>query len=323
MHRSCRSSGFTLIELLVVIAIIGVLIGLLLPAVQKVREAANRTKCQNNLKQIGLAIHNFHDANGVLPPQFGYLNATGSGDFGTIFFFLLPYIEQSGLWNQSYIQTTDTVPPSANGFSPYPPSVPYLRQQGTHDSRFTVGGQNVKIYICPTDVSQQEVLPYWGWSGGSYASNFQIFGGNPASPYGPTCSDWYAPANLQSWDGSAHIPASIPDGTSNTVMVAEKYGNCNSPRGSAHGGTVWARWDCPDEFQPAFAVWVTGPASMFQVQPEPHDTSACNPAVASTSHQAMNACFADGSVHVLAGSLSSTTWWNLCTPNGGEVIGDY
>jgi prepilin-type processing-associated H-X9-DG protein len=128
---------------------------------------------------------------------------------------------------------------------------------------------------------------------------------------------------LQTWDGTPHLPASIPDGTSNTIMVAEKYANCYSPQGSPRGGSVWARWDCADEFQPAFAVWVTGAASMFQVQPEPHDTSACNPAVASTSHAAMNACFADGSVHSLSGSMNANTWWFLCTPNGGEVIGDY
>ncbi|OAI39062.1 hypothetical protein AYO40_06135 [Planctomycetaceae bacterium SCGC AG-212-D15] len=306
-----------------VIAIIGVLIGLLLPAVQRVREAANRAKCANNLKQIGLALHNFHDTNGVFPPQFGYVNATGQGDFGTLFFFLLPHIEQAGLWNAAYIQTTDTALQSANGYTPYPPSVPYYRQAGTHDSRFTVGGQEVKTYICPSDVSQAEVLPRWGWAGSSYASNFQIFGANLTAPFGPSCTSWYTPSNLQTWEGAAHLPGSIPDGTSNTVMVAEKYGNCFSPPGNYHGGSMWARWDCADDFQPAFAIWVTGPASMFQVQPEPHDTSACNPAVASTPHAAMNVCFADGSVHALASSLSANIWWSLSTPNGGEPITDY
>src|SRR2546421_489364 len=94
-----RSSGFTLIELLVVIAIIAILIGLLLPPVQKVREAAARAKCQNNLKQIALACHNADSAQGRLPPAAG---TYGGAYYGPMFFHLLPYLEQQALWQTGY-----------------------------------------------------------------------------------------------------------------------------------------------------------------------------------------------------------------------------
>src|SRR5437764_252938 len=137
LSRPTRRRGFTLIELLVVIAIIAVLIGLLLAAVQKVREAAARLQCQNNLKQLGLAAQSYHDSNGHLPPGVGYYPTAANGAFGTYFFHLLPYVEQDNLYR------------SAWGPVPFPPpagatSVYYPGNNGVYS-------RPVAVFLCPSD----------------------------------------------------------------------------------------------------------------------------------------------------------------------------
>jgi prepilin-type N-terminal cleavage/methylation domain-containing protein/prepilin-type processing-associated H-X9-DG protein len=321
-HRH-RRPAFTLIELLVVIAIIGILIALLLPAVQKIRDAAARTQCLNNMKQIALACHNFHDANGKFPPQFGYSNPqSNSGNFGTVFFHILPYVEQTGVWDRALIRVTDTKPPGIPPTWPiYPPNTPYYRQAGTHDSRHTVGGETIKVFVCPSDPTNPPNDP-WGWGRGSYVSNYQVFG--RSAPVSVTCFDWYNSKNLPPWQGEARLGSTFADGTSQTVLLAEKFASCNSDYPNARGGNMWARWDCADYWQPTFAAWITGPATKFQVRPFPANTSACNHKVPQTGHlAAMNTAFADGSVRGVGESVSGTVWWALCTPGGGEVVSDF
>jgi prepilin-type N-terminal cleavage/methylation domain-containing protein len=180
--------AFTLIELLVVIAIIAILIGLLLPAVQKVREAASRTQDSNNLKQLGLAVHNLNDTYNLLPPAYGNFpdpnGAVGPpAGMGTLQYFLLPFIEQKNLYNSMPMTSDNIMNVAVKTFiSPADPTVP-------------PGG----IYI-----SMMMGGPYGGCS---YASNFLVFGGVNG--------------------GQAHIPESFPDGTSETILFGPIYTVCN------------------------------------------------------------------------------------------------
>src|SRR5262249_3923040 len=159
----------------------------------------------------------------------------------------------------------------------------------------------VKTYLCPSDPSVGSpggLGP--SWAPGDYAGNYRVFGtGGP-----------------QTGQGLGRIPTSIPDGTSNTILFAEKYARCHDQ------GTAWARIDT-DPWQPTFGVFVFGPASRFQVRPTPFDGSACDPRLASTPHgSGMQVCLADGSVRSLMAGISPQTWWAACTPAGGEILGD-
>jgi prepilin-type N-terminal cleavage/methylation domain-containing protein/prepilin-type processing-associated H-X9-DG protein len=277
-----RWRGFTLIELLVVIAIIAILIGLLLPAVQKVREAAARTQCSNNLKQISLATIDCSDTHqGLMPPGDGmypYQIQSNLNSYASVFFHILPYMEQ----DNSYKATLRQGDPHGQngGFLTYSPFWNNLNA-------------NVKIYICPSDPSNNGT---GGWNSGllSYSYNAQVF-----------------PID---WNGRHHYPASITDGTSNTIFYTDQYGACTQP---------WFDWSAsiadPSWGQP------TGAAAIFQVQPR---TTGCpypggqSTYVATSPHTGgINVGLGDGSVHFVAQGISPNTWWFAMTPAGGEVLG--
>src|SRR5579875_3024278 len=283
LHISKRRPSITLVELLVVIGIIAVLIGLLLPAVQKVREAAARASCSNNLKQIGLALISCADVHeGLLPPSLGlYPNpfaSPGNGEGGTLF-HLLPYIEQSNAYNASY--------PSANVFNN---DLPTYSQYASVIKQLIV-----KSYICPSDPThQQGPQGVLNQTTGSYAVNGQVFIGNR-------------------WNNNyGRYPASIMDGTSNTIFFTEKeavtLGPC--PGVVAKGYNYWQDWGsviaCSLAGQP------TGPTVSFQVQPLPIG-QGCG-SIASTGHTGGIQCaLGDGSVRFVALGLSSATWWAALT----------
>jgi prepilin-type N-terminal cleavage/methylation domain-containing protein/prepilin-type processing-associated H-X9-DG protein len=202
-----RRSAFTLIELLVVIAIIAILIGLLLPAVQKVREAAARMKCSNNLKQIGLAAHNYESSNGTLPPfkHYKVINGVTRSSDATIQAFLLPYVEQGNKYNLFDLNY------NVNSDLPIDPSIP-VKTGANAAARL----QDVPIYLCPSDPSQETYFS---------AGRQNYFGslGAQASPFGGSAGDGIFALPRP---GAGQIQKGIPivgvsDGTSNTVMFAE------------------------------------------------------------------------------------------------------
>ena len=313
--RTTRKRGFTLIELLVVIAIIAILIGLLLPAVQKVREAANRIKCGNNLKQLGLAAHHYHDANQHLPPGIGYY-PPASDAFGTYFFHLLPYVEQGDLYK------------SAWGSVPFPlpdgPTAVY------YPGNNRVYSQRVATFLCPSDpsVGSDGVVTIKGFPFGAscYATNSVVIGLNGLGAQGKTRL------------------TDIQGGTSNTILYAEKYARCsNTIMAPAFwdGGNAWAYctapffpWQPPPMnlpqkmFQSGFCIAnlalrgapdAIGPASKFQVQPK---EGGCDPTRAATAHgSGILVGLADGSVRSLAPSMSGETWWIAVSPTEGKVLG--
>jgi prepilin-type N-terminal cleavage/methylation domain-containing protein/prepilin-type processing-associated H-X9-DG protein len=276
-----RWRGFTLIELLVVIAIIAILIGLLVPAVQKVREAASRMSCTNNLKQISLATVNASDTfEGLMPPGDGlYPNQhqSNKNSYASVFFHILPFIEQDNAYRNT-LQPND--PHGDNG------------NHTTYSPFWNVLTLKMKTYICPSDSSN---TTDGGWNSGlnSYAYNGQ------AMPV--------------YWEGYHRFPASIPDGTSQTIFFTEQRAACDG---------FWPDWG------PSIAdsAWPqpTGPASIFQVRPPgtgcPYsDGSLYRPTSPHTG--GINVGLGDGSVRFVSQSVSPNTWWWALTPAGGETLG--
>ena len=299
-----RWIGFTLIELLVVIAIIAILIGLLLPAVQKVREAAARMQCANNLKQIGVALHNHQSTYNYLPPAYDDKDRKKQGT-GSLFYFLLPYIEQDNLYKLGTApgDNTGDVQPDAYWGSGATPQFQSLN---------TPAANTVKTYLCPSDPTSQPTATWTnGWVVGDYADNNEVFGD-------PNWPGWANGVN-------ARLPASIPDGTSNTIGVAEKIANRCTSNGQGNG-TLWAHGEWNPAWEPRFNTWQARGLnnSKFQVQPTvaPANSPTCNSYLPGSMHTAgMNTLLMDGSVRFLSPSISNATWWAACTPAGGETLG--
>ncbi len=320
-------AAFTLVELLVVIAIIGILVALLLPAVQAARESARRTQCMNNMKQLSIACHQYVTARGKLPDM--YFEATAGERApqarGTLFFFLLPYLEQSAIYD------TSTAGPWQPGFQDIIARVPI------GDGAFQApAARPLPAFLCPSDSTGPDtgLWPIWppqgqfvnvgDWAFGNYAANYQVFA-NAETQAGIHYKNQRTILNL----------GTITDGTSNTIFFGERFRICQ-PMGESTYASLWAHgaWNMP--YMPHFAygnpqgtrgyrrssgiVGVVGPDSLFQTVPQ--ESPQCNPMMTQSIHfGVMLAGMGDGSVRAISADVSGTVWWSAVTPNEGEILG--
>jgi prepilin-type N-terminal cleavage/methylation domain-containing protein len=335
-----RRCAFTLIELLVVIAIIGILIGLLVPAVQQVRESANRATCENNIKQIGLAVHDYEATYKRVPnawlQQWNGFGADGTNfgpnspnrDVTTFWHVIMPFLEQAPLYRLG-----TNANPVVAGFS-----------MRTWPNMPTVGGVSVPIYLCPSD------------SGPLYASNppFDIsyaFNAQTTPPTEPALSN-YAD-NVMVFDPSVNrsLLNAMRDGTSNTVIVAHRLRWCDAsvvwggPNQGAYTGWAIHQFQTGNTRDSAvmgmptynalrgrnvtrqneFGVpsqrmdfWESS-AVAFYANPVP---GYCQPHVPTSPHVAVMICgLGDGSARTVSTSISGTTWRNACIPDDGHPLG--
>jgi len=287
--------GFTLIELLAAIAVIAVLIGLLLPAVQKVREAASRIRCANNLKQIGLALHNYHDVNGRFPP--GYRDPrpdTRPGPGWGWHAFLLPFAEQPGLHSRINPDRT-TFGNGSDTTAPTPQTLTTLA-----------------VFRCPSDSGPSVNANYDGHATASYRGVGWSRPQTAPGPKGLMITNIANPNGVLYRNSRTRI-ADVTDGMSSTVFVAEV---CLDERRDKWGG-IWAGVNRKDEF----GLWISGVYWAIDEGPfrlnGPDKWGFCSP-----HPGGVGVLLGDGSVRLIRDAVDPRVPADMASRAGGEVVAD-
>ncbi len=299
MNPASRGFGFTMIELVVVLAIIGILVSLLLPAVQAVRESSRRTQCSNNLKQLGIGTQNLHDTYKRWPPLCARgandrLRGGGrfSGPYGwTIFHWMLPFIEEQAIYEK------------------LDPDERYAGLQYE---------QVIETFLCPSEVSKTDGRTSTtfqsanNWGAQNYGANYYVFG-NP---------------NRKSTEACRKL-SSIRDGTSNVIVFAEMFATCGWTGDIGHMyGSLWA--DSNNIWRPIFCTnsrvkvpSQRGYPPCKKFQPTPNWMTQCDPGRTQSTHPGgIMVSLCDGSVRQIHESIDDEVWAGACDPRDGAVLAD-